>query len=144
MRTLFDTSFITACMIEAHPMHERALPWFQQAKENQFELIVASHTIAELYAVLTAAATVPRISPQVAQKLIHENIETVAGIMSLTPKEYLLTIKQISETEIRGDRIFYAITAKIAEKAQVERLMTLNSTDYKRIGFLEPKNLFVP
>ena len=75
MKTLFDTSMIVAALVETHPMHERAFPWFKRSKAKEFELIIASHTLAELYAVLSTLPIKPRISPSVAWRLIHENIE---------------------------------------------------------------------
>ena len=69
MKTLFDTSIIVAALVESHPMHQRVFPWFKQARANEFELIVASHTIAELYAVLSTLPIKPRISPIIAWKI---------------------------------------------------------------------------
>jgi predicted nucleic acid-binding protein len=79
MKTLFDTSVIVASLVEAHPLHRRAFPWLKQAKEKDFELIVAGHTVAEVYAVLSTLPTKPRISPAVAWRLFHENIREGAG-----------------------------------------------------------------
>ena len=133
MRTLFDTSVIIAALIEAHPMHQRAFPWLKQAKEHEFELIVAAHTVAELYAVLSTLPTKPRISPAVAWRLISENIEAVGRIVSLTAGEYNSAIKKISEMGLPGGIIYDALIAKVAEKSEVERLLTLNSDHFKRV-----------
>jgi predicted mannosyl-3-phosphoglycerate phosphatase (HAD superfamily) len=57
-------------------MHEIAFPWLKKAKVKEFELIVASHTLAELYAVLSTLPVKPRISPSNAWRLVNENIET--------------------------------------------------------------------
>ncbi len=46
MNVLFDTSVLVAAMVEAHPMHERALPWLQRVKEKTITGIVAAHSIA--------------------------------------------------------------------------------------------------
>ena len=88
MKILFDTSVIIAGLVESHPMHQKAFPWLKRAKSNEFELIVASHTIAELYAVLSTLPIKPRITPLIARKLINENIEPNSKIISLTPGEY--------------------------------------------------------
>ena len=48
MKALFDTSVIIAAVVESHSMHRRALPWLKKAKAKEFELIIASHTLAEL------------------------------------------------------------------------------------------------
>jgi predicted nucleic acid-binding protein len=69
-------------------MHEIAFAWLKQAKTKAFELIVASHTLAELYAVLGTLPIKPRISPAVAWRLIHENIEAVSKVISLTSSAY--------------------------------------------------------
>lgn len=133
MKTLFDTSVIIASLVEAHPMHPRAFPWLKQAKERDFDLIVASHTVAELYAVLSTLPTKPRISPAVAWKLIHENIAAVGKIVSLTAAEYWNTIKKISEMGLSGGITYDALIAKVAEKSKVKRLLTLNSDHFKRV-----------
>ena len=133
MKTLFDTSVIVASLVEAHPMHQRAFPWLKQAKEKDFELIVAGHTVAELYAVLSTLPTKPRILPAVAWRLIHENIEAVGKIVSLTAAEYSSTIKKISERGLIGGITYDALIAKVAEKSKVEQLLTLNSDHFKRV-----------
>ena len=92
MKVLFDTSVIVAGLVEAHPNHGRAFRWVKQAIVGKFELVVASHTIAESYAVLSSLPVKPRISPLVARKLLRENIVSICKIISLTPIEYLNTI----------------------------------------------------
>ena len=82
MKTLFDTSIIIAALVESHPMHARASPWLKQAKTKAFEPVAASHTLAELYAVLSTLPIKPRISPAVAWRLIHENISRVISLTS--------------------------------------------------------------
>ena len=133
MKILFDTSVIIAALVESHPMHQRAFPWLKQAKEKDFELIVAGHTVAELYAVLSSLPTRPRISPAVAWRLIHENIEAVGKIVSLTAAECSSTIKKISEMGLAGGITYDALIAKVAEKSKVEQLLTLNSDHFKRV-----------
>lgn len=84
MKTLFDTSVLVAAIVEPHAMHTRALPWLQRAEAGEIDFLVASHTSAELYAVLTAFLLKPRISPRTAWHLVHDNVETSARIISLS------------------------------------------------------------
>ena len=133
MKILFDTSIIVAALIESHPMHERSFPWLKQAKAREFDLIVASHTLAELYAVLSTLPLKPRITPAVAWRLVHENLESTARVVSLTPTEYRSTIKSISELGLAGGIIYDALIAKVAQKSTVERLLTLNIEHFKRV-----------
>jgi predicted nucleic acid-binding protein len=133
MKILFDTSVIIAALVESHPMHQRAFPWLKQSKKNEFELIIACHTIAELYAVLSTLPTKPRISPAVAWRLVHENIEAIGKIVSLTAAEYSSVIKKISEQGLVRGITYDALIAKVAEKSKVEQLLTLNSNHFKRV-----------
>jgi predicted nucleic acid-binding protein len=133
MKILFDTSVIIAALIESHPMHARSFPWLKQAKEKKIELIVASHTLAELYAVLSTLPLKPRISSSVAWRLIKENIESISKIFSLTPAEYSSTIKSLSDMGLIGGTIYDALIAKVAQKAKVERLLTLNIDHFRRV-----------
>ncbi len=133
MKTLFDTSVIVAALVESHPLHQRTFPWLKQAKAKEFELVVASHTMAELYAVLSTLPIKPKISPAVVWKLIHENIEAIGKIVSLTPAEYTFTIKQLSELGLAGGVTYDALIAKVAKKTKVERLLTLNVDHFRRV-----------
>jgi len=132
LKILFDTSVIIAGLVESHPMHQKAFPWLKRAKSNEFELIVASHTIAELYAVLSTLPIKPRITPLIARKLINENIEPNSKIISLTPGEYKSVIKLISELGLAGGIIYDALIAMVAQKSKVERLLTLNIDHFNR------------
>ena len=144
MKTLFDTPVIIAALVESHPMHGRAFPWLKQAKEKKFELIVASHTLAELYAVLSTLPLKPRISSSVAWRLIKENIESISKIYSLTPAEYSSTIKSMSDMGLIGGTIYDALIAKVAQKAKVERLLTLNIDHFRRVWQNSENKLVAP
>jgi len=133
MKTLFDTSVLVAALVEDHPKHEKALPWLSRAKAQEFEFIVSSHTLVELYAVLTTLPVKPRISPNIAWRLIHENIERAANIISLTPKEYGSFIKSTSDLGLTGGIIYDALIAQAAAKSKVERILTLNAIHFKKI-----------
>ena len=63
MKVFADTSVLVAAMVKAHPHHARAFPWLSKARQHSIELVVATHTLAELYAVLTSLPVQPRIAP---------------------------------------------------------------------------------
>jgi predicted nucleic acid-binding protein len=133
MKTLFDTSVLVAAIVEPHPMHNRALPWLQRAKTGELAFFVASHTLAELYAVLTTLPIKPMISPSTAWRLIHDNIEISAKIISLSPSDYQDIIKRVPEFGLSGGIIYDALIVKAAKKSKVERLLTFNINDFKRV-----------
>ena len=133
MKTLFDTSVLVAAIVEPHSMHTRALPWLQRAKAGEIDFLVASHTLAELYAVLTTLPLKPRVSPLTAWRLVHDNVETSAKIISLSPSDYKDTIKYMSELGLTGGIIYDALIVKAAQKSGVERLLTFNPDDFIRL-----------
>ena len=144
MRTLFDTSVIIAALVESHPMHNRAFPWLKKAKDKQIELIVASHTLAELYVVLSTLPLKPKITPSVAWRLIKENIESSSKVVSLTPAEYSSTIKSLSEYGYIGGIVYDALIARVAQKAKVDRLLSLNIDHFRKVWQESEKKIISP
>jgi predicted nucleic acid-binding protein len=133
MKALLDTSVLVAALVEPHPEHQRALPWLTKVKSRTTELVISSHTIAELYAVLSTLPVSPRILPGLAWRLIHESIEPHVSIVSLTSSEYIATIKHMSDMGLTGGAVYDALIAKAAKKSGVDRLVTFNVGDFKRV-----------
>jgi predicted nucleic acid-binding protein len=144
MKILFDTSVLVAAIVEPHPMHMRALPWLQRAKTGKIDFSVASHTLAELYAVLTTLPLKPRISPSTAWRLVHDNVEISAKIISLSPSDYKDTVKHMSELGLTGGIIYDALIVKAAQKSGVERLLTFNADDFMRLWPGEESFICIP
>lgn len=144
MRALFDTSVLIAAMIESHPRHQLALPWLQRSKRKEIDMIVATHTLAECYAVLTTLPVKPRIAGGIARMLIKENIEQHAQVTSLTAADYKTVIKQLSEKGLGGGIIYDALIARVAQKSKVSRLLTFNINHFKRVWMGEADVLYQP
>jgi len=133
VKVLFDTSVLVAALVEAHPMHQRALPWMQRAKAGEITMVVTSHSVAKLYAVLTALPVQPRITAALAWQLIHENIARAATMIALSWGDYRAVIKQLPRGGIVGGVIYDALIVRAAQKARAARLVTLNPTDFQRV-----------
>ena len=133
MKTVFDTSVIVSGIVESHPMHTKCLPWLQRAKAGEVECIVVSHTLAETYAVLTTLPLKPRISPLVAQRLIDNNLQANARIVALTVADYWNTIQRMAEMGLSGGTVYDALIATVARRLSVDRLLTLNADDFRRV-----------
>lgn len=133
MKVLFDTSVLVAAIVEPHLMHSRALPWLKRARKKEIEFFISCHSLAELYEVLTTLPVYPRISPQTAWRLIREDIETSARIISISSSEYIATIKQMADLGVAGGCIYDALIARAARKSNVDRLLTFNVNDFTRV-----------
>lgn len=133
MKVLFDTSLLVAGFIEPHPMHSRALPWLRRAHARRLDLYIAAHSLAELYAVLTTLPVRPLISAATACSLIRENTEAVATVVTLSNADYDRTLDRMARLGVVGGSIYDALIARAAEKIGVERLVTLNLSDFERV-----------
>lgn len=133
MNVLFDTAVLIAAMVQAHPMHERALPWLQRVKAQTDTGIVAAHSIAELYAVLTALPVQPRISPGLARRLIQDNVLTTCQIDPLTQDDYEAFVTHLAERGLAGGVTYDALILRAGVKVQVDVIVTLNERDFARI-----------
>jgi predicted nucleic acid-binding protein len=133
MRVLFDTSVLVAGIVEAHALHERAFGWLKRARAGEIEVLLAAHTVAELYAVLTALPVRPRIGPAAARGLVRESTEAAAEIVTLSASDYDRTIERLARLGIGGGAVYDALIARAAEKSGVERLVTLDERDFLRV-----------
>jgi len=133
VKILFDTSIIVSGIVETHPMHAKCLPWLQRAKAGEVECIVVSHTLAETYAVLTTLPVKPRISPLVAQRLIDNNLQEIARIVPLTIADYWNTIQRMTAMGLSGGTIYDALIATVARRLSIDKLLTLNTDDFRRV-----------
>jgi predicted nucleic acid-binding protein len=134
VKILFDTSALVAAMVAAHPSHERSLPWLARARAGEFDWCVSTHTVAELYAVLTTLPVSPRISPLMARRMIHENVQTGGKLVALTPADYVHVVGALSELGLSGGAIYDALIWRAARKSGADRLLTLNPRDFQRLS----------
>lgn len=132
MKILFDTSALIAAVVQAHPRHNKALPWLKNAKAEKMDFYVCSHSLAEIYAVLTSMPLQPKINGETALRLINENIIEHAKIVPLAAKDYISVIKNMSDLGLHGGTIYDALIICAAVNAKVDRILTLDD-DFKRL-----------
>ena len=143
-RVLFDTSVIVAGIIRPHPSHARALPWLKKAIAGEISMIVSSHTLAELYVVLTTLPVSPRITPDAAWSLIQENILGKAEIAAVSAGDYKTVIRNMKEAGFSGGIVYDALICSSAIKAHAEILLTLNGSDFRRLRAAEDLRVIEP
>ena len=95
--------------------------------------MVAAHSIAELYAVLTTLPVHPQISPSIARCLIEQNVLDSCEIVSLSQEDYIAIIDHLSESGIVGGVTYDALILYAALKVNADRVITLNEKDFQRI-----------
>ena len=133
MSVLFDTSVLVAAIVENHERHDDALPWLQRVQEGALSGRISAHSLAEIYAVLTAMPLPIRLSCDVAWQLIATNVLAGFDVVDLTPEDYRTLLTAAAQQEIRGGAVYDAIIARAAEKSEADQLLTLNPDDFRRV-----------
>ncbi len=133
MKVLFDTSILVAAFEVSHPRHGVCLPWLQRVQKKEIDGYLSTHTLAELYSVLTRLPVRPSISPAIAQRLIDQNLHLFEAI-PLTADDYQQAIVCMVRLNLTGGGIFDALIAQAALKAEVDILLTLNPNHFNRLG----------
>ncbi len=133
MKILLDTSVLVAAMVEAHSSHEQCLVWFKRVISGADEGVVAAHTLAEIYSILTTLPVQPRISPDEARQLIQRNIIQKLDVVPLTDQDYAQVIDVLAEIGIVGGATYDALILRAAAIAKVDLVVTLNEKDFRRV-----------
>ncbi len=133
MRILFDTSTLVAAMVEPHPAYERAFPWLQSVHAQEHIGLIAAHTLAELYAVLTKLPVRPPVSPATVHQLVRHNILSTFEVVPLTSADYQSILAHLTERTLIGGIICDALIFFAATKANADKIITLNPKDFRCI-----------
>ncbi len=133
MKVLFDTSVLVAAMLAAHPAHARASSWLRKATSGEVGFLVAVHTLAELFAVLTRLPTAPRISPESACRLVEHNVASRAEVIALDVADYRTLLSRWANLGAAGGAAYDGLIARAEEKAKADQLLTLNVDHFRRV-----------
>ena len=133
MKVLFDTSVLVPAIVTRHAQHDVCWRWLEDARSAQFQGVVSTHTLTELYSVLTRLPYRPVISSSIAQRQIRENLQDFEKV-ALEMNDYDAAIDRMTLLNLPGGRIFDALIAQAAVKASVDVLLTLNPKHFVRLG----------
>ena len=129
MSTMLDTSVLVAAFVRRHPRHDVAIGALRRADD----LTIAAHMLAETYAVLTRLPTRPRISGGVARKLIRENLTARGRVVALSARDYDAALGRMADLGLTGGAVYDALIVAAAQKAKVDRFVTFNGADFRRV-----------
>lgn len=133
MKVLYDTSVLLAALLVEHANHGLAFPQLELARQGTVQGYLSTHSLAELYSVMTRLPPSLRVLPDEAEAVIVDLLDYLEPI-PLLAAEYQQAIRQMVELRLVGGGIFDAIIAQAALKAGVEQLLTFNPKDFTRLG----------
>lgn len=133
MKVLLDTSVLVAALVEAHPRHAQAFPWLQRMRSADVQAVIAAHSIAEIFAMLTLLPLRPPIAPSAAWTLVEQSVLPFVETVDLSSSEVREAIQNLSRRGLTGGVTYDALIAETARKAHAECIITLNGGDFRRV-----------
>ncbi|MDK3158004.1 PIN domain-containing protein [Kamptonema cortianum] len=137
MTLLFDTDFLVGCLDQKHEFHEHCFPWLVKCAEKRVNGVISTHTLAELYATLTALSFRNSLSPRDVSSLIDSSVCPYFELMALTAQDYKNVIRRLSEEGLSSGAIYDALIGESALKARVRAIATFNHKDFNRFSWLK-------
>ena len=133
MKVSLDTSVIVAGLLSSHVLHDKCWPWLEQASQGAFEWILPTHSLAEVYSVLTRMPLRPKLSPAVVHQLLNDSVLPYAKLQSLGADDYREVIDRLVAAGLGGGITYDALQAQAANIAQVDLLVTSNIKHFRQV-----------
>lgn len=121
-----------AALLPQHPNHPPCFVQLQHAELGRTQGYLCTHSLAEIYSVMTRMPSQPRVSPQAANLLLERCLQYLE-LVSLVTADYRTVITQMTALNLPGGGIFDALIAQAALKVAADRLLTLNPNHFNRL-----------
>ncbi|PYQ65410.1 MAG: hypothetical protein DMF54_11185 [Acidobacteria bacterium] len=131
---LLDTSCLVAAVCGWHRNHDATRREIERRDAAGEKLVLAAHSMAETYSVLTRLPEPHRLRPDDALALIEANWGRTQ-LVALAAPDYRDTLRRCRDVGIGGGAVYDALIAECARKARVETLLTWDIEGFER--FLE-------
>jgi predicted nucleic acid-binding protein len=134
MKVFLDTSVLVSAVVKQHVFHERSFAVLDSVLSRKREGVISSHSLAEMYAVLTKLPPPYRHTPEQALLSVDENVLKHFKTISLAGSDYGAFLREAVVSGIQGGTIYDALLLKCAAKADVDRIYTLNLKHFQSIA----------
>ena len=124
-RIAIDTGCLVATLCAWHDRHGEVLASMTAAVERGDVLLVAAHSLAEVYSVLTRLPAPLRVYQTAALDLLGRNLARFQ-IVALRAGEYWLALSDSASRGISGGTVYDALIAAAARAGGADVLWTLN------------------
>lgn len=114
-----------------HPNHEASLKIFAEANPHIGSCGI--HSLAEVYAVMTALPVRPILAPAQVFLFVEQITERLA-VVALDPDEYLEVARGLSEKGLASGSIYDALLLACARKSGAKEIYTWNGKHFRQIA----------
>jgi predicted nucleic acid-binding protein len=129
---LCDTSVLIAASDAEHQHHARSLELVSMPRRE--EVFCAAHSLAEMYAALTAMRT-PRMRRVEDVLVTVEQAASRLKPVTLTAQEYLWVVRHVASIGARSGQVYDALILKCAEKCGARSVYTWNTDHFMRVAW---------
>jgi predicted nucleic acid-binding protein len=130
-RFLADTSCIVASVQPYHSHRHRALGELGRRLDAGAAMVVAAHSLAEAYSVLTRVPSPYRSTPAEAIAALHVSFVEQADVVALDPASYVSRLQHMASDGVAGGRVYDALIAACAVQAKVDTVLTFNERHFR-------------
>ncbi len=131
MKAFFDTSVLVAAFHGDDERHEPSLNVL--LKYSRREAAASAHSLAEVFATLTALPGKHRVGPDQAM-LFLETMRDRLTLVALSEEDYYRAINSAAARSVTGGAIYDALIGHCALKIKAEVLFTWNLRDFQRLS----------
>jgi len=114
-----------------HSDHDASLRAFAAA--NRETGVCGIHSLAEVFAVMTALPVRPLLAPEQVFLFVQQIAEKLS-VVALETDEYLETIRALSERRLAGGQIYDGLLLACARKSQAETIYTWNVKHFRKLA----------
>ena len=130
MKAFLDTSVLVATFYGDHEHHAPSLDIFLRFGKQDTGCAV--HSLAEVYATLTAMPGQRRVGPDAALLFLRDVRENLT-LVSLDETEYFQVLEDAAAVALTSGAIYDALIASCALKSHAETIYTWNTKDFLRL-----------
>jgi len=123
MKDFFDTSVLVAAFRGTHVHHAASIQLLSTATPKHSAC--GLHTLAEVYATMTALPVRPMIPPEQAMLLVEE-VQNRLSIISLSGDEYVEAIRAAAAQGFTSGRVYDSLLLRCAAKSKAQNIYTWN------------------
>ena len=131
MKSFVDTSVLVAAFYVEHPHHQPSFDLFVRSEKR--DACCGLHSLAEVYATLTAMHVASRRANGDQALLFIGNIRERFTLVGLDEQEYFQMLEASAAAGLTGSAIYDAILGHCALKADAETIYTWNTKDFLRL-----------
>jgi len=134
MKVFLDTSVLVSAVLKQHMFHERSFDVLNSVLCRKNEGLISSHSLAEMYSVLTRLPSPYRHTLEQALLSIEENVLKHFKTISLLGSEYAAFLREAAASGVQGGAIYDALLLKCAVKSGADRICTLNLKHFQTVA----------